>query len=190
MNSKLKKALTFGLLLLGIGIAGKAQAASTDTITISVTPNASFGVTISSPYASGYNFGIVSLNSTTVSTLAITLTNSGTIYEYFGVSVSNTSGGGNPWTTTGIAPSTDTFRMSGLLNAGAVPAQGSGNFTALTNLAPTNAAALYGQASTKTSPTAGSNTSKLWLKLEMPFTLNTGGSGAQTMTVSVTGQAT
>src|SRR5882672_9913081 len=187
MNTRLKKALATGLVALGMGwMSGKAQAASTDTITISVTPNATFGVTISSPYASGYNFGTVNLNSTTVSTLAITLTNSGSIYEYFGVSVSNTSGG---WTTTGVAPSTDTFRLSGQLNA-SQPAQGSGNFTALTNTAPTNAAALYGQASTKTSPTAGSNTQKLWLQLDMPFTLNTGGTGAQTMTVSVTGQAT
>src|SRR4029077_12837786 len=113
------------------------------------------------------------------------LTNSGSIYEYFGISVSNTSGG---WTTTGVAPSTDTFRLSGQLNA-SQPVQGSGNFSALTNTAPTNANGLYGQAS-KTSPTAGNNTQKLWLQMEMPFTLNTGGTGPQTMTLSVTGQAT
>jgi hypothetical protein len=185
-----KKRLGVTLALLGMGMgAHRAYAASTDTITISLTPNTTYAVTISSPYTSGYNFGLVNLNATTVSTLAITLTNSGSIYEYFGISVSNTSGGGNPWTTTGVAPSTDTFRMSGQLNA-SQPAQGSGNFTALTNSDPTNVGGLYGQANTKTSPTAGSNTQKLWLQMETPFTLNTGGSGAQTMTVSVTGQAT
>jgi len=187
MNTRLKKALATGLVALGMGwMAGKAQAASTDTITISLTPNTTFAVSISSPYAGGYNFGQVNLNSTTVSTLAITLTNSGSIYEYFGISVSNTSGG---WTTNGTAPSTDTFRLSGLLNAGAVPAQGSGSFSALTNTAPGTANGLYGQAS-KTSSAAGSNTQKLRLQMEMPFTLNTGGTGPQTMTVSVTGQAT
>src|SRR5216684_337594 len=128
MNTRLKKALATGLVALGVGwMSGKAQAASTDTITVSVTPNAQYGVTISSPYASGYNFGLVNLNATTVSTLAITLTNSGSIYEYFGISVSNTSGG---WTASAAAASTDTFRLSGQLNA-AQPLQGSGSFSAL-----------------------------------------------------------
>ena len=185
MNKYMKRSLTLGLLLLGLGITGRAHAASTDTITISVTPNATFGVTISSPYASGYNFGTVNLNFTTQSTLAITLTNTGTIYEYFGISVSNTSGG---WAASSVLPSTDTFRLSGALQA-AQPAVASANFSALGTMAPAAAAALYGQASTKTSPTAGNNTQNLWLKMEMPFTLNTGGSGAQTMVVSVTGQA-
>ena len=189
MNKTQRRSLFMGLLLLGIGVVtGRAQAASTDSITISVTPNATFGVTISSPYVGGYNFGLVNLNSSTVSTLAITLTNSGSIYEYFGISVSNTSGGGNPWTTTGVAPSTDTFRMWAQLNA-SPPAINSVNFSTIGNTAPSAAATLYGQASTKTSSAGGSNTQKLWLQLDMPFTLNTGGTGAQTMTVSVTGQA-
>ena len=183
----IKRRLTTTVFLVGLGVcARQAQAASTDTITISLTPNTTFAVTISSAYVGGYNFGLVNLNATTVSTVAITLTNSGSIYEYFGISVSNTSGG---WTASATTPSTDTFRLSGQLNA-TQPLQGSGSFSALTNTAPTNAAALYGQASTKTSPTAGNNTQKLWLQMEMPFTLNTGGTGPQTMTLSVTGQAT
>ena len=185
MNTRLKKVLVTGLVVLGVGCWGsKAHAASTDTITVSVTPNASYGVTISSPYASGYNFGTVNLNSTTESTLAITLTNSGTIYEFFAISVTNTSGG---WTASAVAPTTDTFRLSGMFNA-TQPAIGSASFSALTNAPPTNGNGSYGQVA-KTSPTGGSNTQNLWLKLEMPFTLNTGGTTAQTMTVSVTGQA-
>src|ERR1700687_2407992 len=106
MNKQLKRALVTGLVALGMGwMSDKAQAASTDTITVSVTPNAQYGVTISSPYAGGYNFGLVNLNATTVSTLAITLTNSGSIYEYFGISVSNTSGG---WTASSVTPTSDT----------------------------------------------------------------------------------
>jgi hypothetical protein len=76
-----------------------------------------------------------------------------------------------------------------MFNAAGQPTQGSGSFSALTNTAPGTANGLYGQSS-KTSPTAGSNTQKLWLQLDMPFTLDAGGSGPQTLTVSVTGQAT
>ena len=57
---------------------------------------------------------------------------------------------------------------------------------ALTNPpVPGAAATLYGQASTKTAP---AGTKKLWLKLEMPTTLNTGTTGAQTMTLTVNAQ--
>jgi hypothetical protein len=76
-----------------------------------------------------------------------------------------------------------------LLNAGGQPVQGSGSFSPLTGTPPTNGNGQYGQAS-KTSPVAGLNSQSLWLQMEMPFTLNTGGNGPQTMTVSVTGQAT
>ena len=188
MNTKLKKVLVTGLAVLSVGwIAGKAQAASTDTITISLTPNTTYAVTISSAYIGGYNFGLVNLNSTTVSTVAITLTNSGSIYEFFAISVSSPSSGG--WFPSAVGPSTDTFRLSGMFNTPGQPTQGNASFSALTNTAPTNGNGLYGQAS-KTSPTAGSNTQKLWLQMDMPFTLNAGGSGPQTVTVSVTGQAT
>ena len=191
MNTQLRKVLVTGLAVLSVGwISGKAQAASTDTITISLTPNTTFAVTISSPYVGGYNFGQVNLNSTTVSTLAITLTNSGSIYEYFGISVSSPTSGG--WSPNSVGPSTDTFRLSGLLNAigQGQPAPGSANFTALTNTAPSTASGKYGQGVTKTSPTAGNNQQQLWLQMEMPFTLNSGGTGPQTMTIRVTGQAT
>jgi len=187
MKTRLKKALVTGLAVLSVGwITGKAQAASTDTITISLTPNTTFAVTISSAYVGGYNFGQVNLNSTTVSTVAITLTNSGSIFEYFAISVSSPNAGG--WTPSSVGPSTDTYRLSGMFSA-TQPTQGSGSFSALTGTPPTNGNGQYGQVS-KRSPAAGSNTKSLWLQMEMPFTLNTGGTGPQTMTVRVTGQAT
>ena len=185
MNIKINQAFVIGLTALSLGwLAGKAQAASTDTITLSLTPSTTFAVTITSVTAGvGYNFGSVNLNATTLSTAAIIVTNTGSIYEYFAISVSNTSGG---WTASASAPSTDTFRLSGLLNNTTQPVQGSGSFTALTNVPPTNGNGNYGQSS-KTGPT---QTQNLWLQMEMPFTLNTGGTGPQTMTLSVTGQAT
>ena len=185
MNTKLKRVLIIGLMLVGIGMVGKAQAASTDTITLSLTPNATYAVSIASVTAGvGYNFGQVNLNSTTLSTAAIIVTNTGSVYEFFALSVSSPTSGS--WSPNSTAPGVDTFVISGQF-AGSQPAQGSGSFSALTNTAPSASAGLYGQASTKT---ASSGTQKLWLQLQMPTTLNNGGTGQQTMTLSVTGQAT
>ena len=79
MNKKLKQVVKVGLFVLGLGVLGRvAQAASTDTMTVSVTPSVTYGVTITSVNASGYQFGTVALGATTVSTSAIVLTNSGT----------------------------------------------------------------------------------------------------------------
>jgi hypothetical protein len=176
-----------GFFVVAIGLLKKQAYAytSTDTMRVSVTPDVEYSVQITSAIPGvGYDFKTVALNSTTQSTVAITLTNNGTVYEYFGISISNTSGS---WTATTVTPSTDTFRMSALLNNTSSPMPNDPNFTALSNNPPTNGNGNYGQTS-RTSPTSGSNTQNLWLKLEMPFTLNNGGTGAQTMTLSVTGQ--
>ena len=192
MNRRLKQALATGLMVVGVGWFTKVQAASTDTMTVSVTPNATYGVSVTTPAGygttNGFDFGIVNLNTSTQSTNAIILTNTGSIYEYFGMSISNTSGG---WAASAVAPTTDTFRLSALLNnPSSIPAISSTNFTALANNPPGTASTQYGQAALgKTSPTTGAKTQNLWLRLEMPFTLNTGGTGTQTMTLSVTGQA-
>src|SRR5205823_10630904 len=114
-------------------------------------------VTISSPYASVHDFGHVRLNLVTVSKLSVLLMNSGSIYEYFGISVSNTSGG---WTASASAPSTDTFRLSGQLNA-SQPAQGSGNFSEIGRASCRERAEISGQASSRTKPRAGSNRQKM-----------------------------
>ena len=186
MNTHMKKVLKIGLAVLSVGwLAGKAQAASTDTITLSLTPNATYAVSITSVTAGvGYNFGQVNLNSTTLSTAAIVVTNTGSVFEFFSLSVSSPTSGS--WSPNSTAPGVDTFVLSGLF-AGSQPAQGSGSFTALTNTAPTASGALYGQASTKT---ANGGTQKLWLQFQMPTSLNSGGTGQQTMTLRVTGQAT
>lgn len=153
-----------------------------DTMTISVTPNVTFGVTITSVNASGYQFGTVNLGATTQSTSAIVLTNSGNVAEYFSMAISNTSGG---WSAVSAVPGTDQFRMTALLNTGTQPVLGSIT-DALTNPpVPGAAATLYGQASAKTAPSSAKN---LWLKLEMPTALNAGGTTAQTMTLTVNGQ--
>ena len=184
MNKHKLKVLFAGLVVLSMGcLAEKAQAASTDTITLSLTPSTTFAVTLTSVTAGvGYQFGSVNLNATTLSTAAIIVTNTGSIYEYFALAVTNTSGG---WTATSVPATTDTFRLSGLLNNTTQPLQGNGSFTALTNVPPANGNGNYGQ-SAKTGP---NETQNLWLQMETPYSINTGGTGQQTMTLSVTGQA-
>lgn len=170
-----------GLLVLGFGALKPVQAASSDTIRISVTPTVTYGVTITSVNASGYDFGTVALAATTQSTASIILTNTGNVAEFFSLAVSNTSGS---WAPTTSAPTADNFRMGAILNAGTMPAVGSFS-DYLVNTPPGTAGSLYGQGGSKTNPTL---TKRLWLKLEMPQTLTTGGIGAQTMTITVNGQ--
>lgn len=183
MHRTLKKVLVAGLLILGMGFVKKAAAANPDAMQISVTPSVTYGVTITSVNANGYQFGTVALNSTTQSTAAITVRNSGDVSEYFSIAVTNTSGG---WAATASAPSADNFRLIGLFNATEPASSSFLTSDAITNSTPGSAATLYGQASTKTIPT---NTKSLWLRLEMPQTLNAGTTGAQTMTLTINGQA-
>ena len=178
MNKHIKHVLLTGLVMLGVGAA--AQAATTDTMTVSVTPSVTFAVSISSPYTSGYNFSSVALAGTTLSTLGITLNTTGaTAAEYFGLSISNTSGG---WTSTVSSPGQDTFRMAAKIG-GSQPLMA--NTTDFLTQPPysTVANGVYNQGSTIVGGTA-----KVWLRLEMPTTLNVGTTGAQTMTMTATAQ--
>ncbi len=182
MNKTMKKILATGLMVVGLGLwCEQVHAVNPDSIVVSVTPSVTYAVSITSVNTSGYQFGTVNLGATTVSTAAIVLTNTGNVAEYFSIAISNTSGS---WTAVSGAPSTDQFRMMAYLN-GTQPA--SGTFSdALTNSVPGAAAALYNQASTKTAP---AGTKNLWLRLDMPSALDAGGTGAQTMTLTVNGQS-
>src|SRR6185437_4534568 len=148
------RVLAAGLLLATLGVVRQAQAANPDAMQVSVTPNVTYAVTITSVNASGYDFGTVALNATTQSTAAITVSNSGNIGEYFSMAISNTSGN---WAAVASAPTTDNFRMIGESTANQ-PAVGTFNTShALINSTPRAGAALYGQASTKTEPAATKN---------------------------------
>jgi hypothetical protein len=187
----IESVLTAGLLVLGIGLFQKAQAGggSTDTITVSVTPgNVAYGVTISSPDGptTGYNFQTVNLAAVTISTAAITVTNSGTISEFFGLSVSNL--GTNNWTpVTSNPPGIDHFRLAAWFNA-TVPVSTT-TFVDADALAANPAATsgtLFNQ-SGKTTP--GNSPGPLWLNLSMPTSVSAPIAGSQSMVLSITGQA-
>src|SRR5690349_21615054 len=119
MNTHMKKALAFGLMLLGIGITvQKAEAIgpNPDTMIVSVTPgNPQYGVYITSPIAgSGYDFQAVNLGATTGSTLAIVVKSSGSVSEYFAMSIVD-GNGTNAWTALGAdgTPGLDQFELLG-----------------------------------------------------------------------------
>ncbi len=188
MKNKLKQVLITGLVVLGIGaIATKrAEAKNPDTMTLSVTPSGlTYAVAITSVNGSGYQFGPVAVAGTTVSTVAIVVSNSGgsNTSEYFGMRVTNTS----PDNWAPGAPAADTFRLIGTFSA-TQPETGITGFPLadeITGSFPGSAAALYSQGS-KTSVGSSKN---LWLQLEMPTALNAGSGGAQTMTLYIQGQS-
>ena len=171
------------VLALGMGLYGLAQASGTsDSMIVSVTPGGlTYAVTISSPMTQGYQFGTVNMGATTISTVAITLTNSGNVAEYFAMKISNSSP--DNWAPTNGTPSTDQFKLMPYLNA-TQPADAT-FADALDGSIPGAAATLYGQASTRT---AASGTKNLWLRLSMPSGVSVSGA-PQTMTLFVNGQA-
>src|ERR1700690_1292221 len=87
----MRSALLTGVFCLALGLIQKAEAASTDTLTVSVTPQVTYAVTITSVNPSGYQFGTVALAATTISTAAVGVKDSGTISEYFSMAISNTA---------------------------------------------------------------------------------------------------
>jgi len=182
----IKVVLSSGLIVLSLGLFSKAHALNNpDTMTISVTPSVTYAVSIASVTAgTGYQFGTVALAATTLSTAAIVVTNTGTISEYFAMAVSNTAP--DNWAAAaGGTAAANAFGLIGVFNA-TQPASGSFGGDALVNAIPGASDALYGQASSKT---AVNGTKNLWLKLNMPTSLSVGTGGAQTMVMSVNGQA-
>ena len=175
-----------GLLLLAPGIAQKVHAASTDTITLSVTPGGvSYAVQITSPMGVGYQFGTVTLGQTTGSTVAIGVRNAGTISEYFVMKAANSSP--DNWAPVAGTPGTDQYQLMGWFSgvAGVQPPDGSFADAVGTAFNPTGATK-YNQGG----KTIVNATNNLFLRLAMPSALNAGSGGAQTMTLFIAAQGT
>jgi hypothetical protein len=173
------------VMALGMGLYGTAHATGVnpDSIVVSVTPGGLiYAVTITSPMVSGYAFGTVALGGTTISTVGITVANTGNIAEYFSMKVANSSP--DTWTPVSGTPATDQFKLMAYMNA-TEPADAT-FVDALTTSIPGAGATLYGQASTRTAPLSTKN---LWLRLTMPAGVSLGTANAQTMIVSINGQS-
>ena len=198
MKTKLKhavKAVTVaGLMVLGLGVWKDAQAApNPDTMTVYVTPTGlTYAVTITSPAVAlqGYNFGSVALGGSTISTMAIVVTNSGTVGEYWALKVSNTSP--DNWAPLGAdgTPAYNEFELLGrFVTTGAgQPADGtfSGANDIVTGSYISSSGTKFGL-SGLTIPNAPSNAKDLWLKLKMPA--SAASPSQQSMTLTINGQA-
>ena len=80
---------------------------------VSVTPgNPTYAVSITSPEVGGYDFGSVNLGASTISTLGIVVKSSGTISEYFAMSVT-ADGGWTPVVVDSAAPAYNKFELQG-----------------------------------------------------------------------------
>ncbi len=187
MNRRKKWRAAFiaaALAVVGWGLGQKAEAIDYDTMVVSVTPlGTGFGVTITSVNPSGYQFGNVQMGATTQSTSAILVQNSGTLSEYFTLAITTTSGN---WTPVTAVPAIDQYRMIPYFNA---------TEPLLTDFQTTDALTwnLHGSGSgryNQGAKTNAGNSKNLWLRLEMPSGLNSGGTGQQTMTLTVNGQGT
>ncbi len=190
----MKQVLVTGLVMLGMGSVWKANAGTFDTMNVLVTPgNPSYGVTITSVTAGvGYNFGSVNLAASTASTHAIGVLNSGTVSEYFVMSISTSSGGSANWKPAGVGGSAgiDVFELYGRYYASGSTIPGDAAFGAtdfIGGTAGTAGASTYAQGVTKT---AGGVSKDLWLRLQMPTGMSLSDSSQRTLVLTVTGQGT
>ena len=181
--------LVAGLVVLGMGVAKRAEAGVPDTMVVSVTPhNFTYAVVITSPVlggTTGYDFGQVDLAATTMSTLAIVVKSSGTISEFFSLASSNSVQ--DTWVPVASAtPGLRQFRMMAYFtgSGGTQPTDATvtASGTNLTTSPPVSGTGLYGQGTTKTAP---GNTDNLWLRLTMPDQV--ANQNPQTMVLTVNG---
>lgn len=158
--------------------AGYAVAADPDTMTLSVTVSASLSVSIT---GDPYNFEAVSLNSSTMSTRAITVTNDSTnaIEDY---QLSCTPPGG--WTASADAtPGSNEFVLQALFNS-VQPATGDfGANDVVDNTAQRADATTYFVGNQDGDSVATSGAVSLWFRLQTPTSSSL--SGAQNITFTV-----
>jgi hypothetical protein len=182
-----------GLLVLGLGLWEKAEALgpNPNTMVVAVTPSAgsiSYGVLISSPLTSGttgYDFTQVALGATTISTQAIVVTSTGTVAEYFGLAIANSTP--DNWTAINTGtPGYDQFMLEGhfVTHGAGQPASTtfSVNTDTMTATVPASASGRYGQSGLGI--TTPSTPLDLWLMLTMPTTVKTGAGQAMVLTVN------
>jgi hypothetical protein len=182
-----------GLLVLGLGMWEKAQALgpNPNTMVVAVTPSAGslvYGVLISSPITSGttgYDFGQVALGATTISTLAIVVTSTGTVSEYFALAIANSTPDNWSAINTGT-PVYDQFMLEGhfVTHGAGEPAAATFNVNTdtMTATVPGSASGRYGQSGLGI--TAPATPLDLYLMLTMPSAVATGRGQAMVLTVN------
>ena len=152
---------------------------------MSVTPgNPTYAVKITSPEVGGYDFTSVNFGASTISTLAIVVMSTGTISEFFSLSVT-ADGGWTPVVADSAAPSFNLFELQGHF---ATTQPANATFSAVNDIVttapPTPASGFFSQGG-QTAPGA---TQSLWMKLKMPSAATLG--TQRLLTLTINGQAT
>jgi hypothetical protein len=152
--------------------AGVTIVASSNSVDSGRNVNWTFLILSVSLSTHSYNFGTVNLANTTVSTLAVTVTNGGNTTETYSLSVA-TTGAQTVWGVKVATPTTlDKFVLFGLFNS----VQPSSN-TFLVNdvilTTPTASTASIYKGDQSGLNTAIGSSQKLWMRLDMPLTTST-----------------
>ena len=194
LKNAVKGLTAAGLIVLGLGMTRQVWAGNAeDTMTVYVKPTGfTYSVSIASPEVQGYDFSSVAVGATTMSTLAITVTNGSSVGQYFWLQVSNTSPDNwSPLTsynaTTGYdqfdllghfvtyqngQPSTTAFSTANDIVSGATGSVGGTKFGESGPISPNT--------------TGNANKKDLWLELTMPQQVAS--TSQQSMTLTVTAQ--
>jgi len=159
-----------------VGLASKAWAATTDSMTVTVSVGGSLDILIDTTGDKSYEFGIVGVGLTTVSTRTIRVRNdSASLTEDWQLNCSTfaTSGTGVDWNITTSLPSSNEFRMSAqLATAQPIPADANwdylDNLTAYQNMTTADFGTGAEGANTNGDDVPASNTRDIWFKLETP----------------------
>jgi len=191
-----KGCLIAAILVLGAVSSRLAWAANPDTMVVTVTMGGSLSITIDSEANGGdgsYEFGIVGVGLTTVSTRTIVLHNDSTsLTADWQIDVTTfTAGGSTPWNITSSAPGANEFRLWALLNpTQPLPADANwdyfNNTVGYQNMDTVTFGSGAQGANTNGDDvpvTDGSDTRNLWLKLETPTSSND--SDTKTLTITV-----
>ena len=194
LRNAVRVGMAAGLLVLGLGMLQKVEAANPDTIKVYVTPTGmTYAVSITSPAVAqpGYDFDQVALGGSTISTLAIVVTNTGTVGEYWALKVSNSSP--DNWAPLGAdgTPGYNEFELLGrfVTTSAGQPADASfsGSDDIITGSYISSSGSKFGLSSSVLPPSGAGSSKDLYLKLIMPGSVSTG--SEQNMTVTINGQA-
>ena len=89
---------TLGLMAAVAGLATTARAATTDSLTVTIQPQAAYSVLVTTTPAGYLNLGLVNLSASTQTVQPSTITVNSS-YAYTGLSLTgNITSGGTPWT--------------------------------------------------------------------------------------------
>ena len=181
-NVKVKclKAVGFALAVFAVGalFSSPAKAALTQAIDIKVSISATKSVAVNTTH---YNFGALTVNTSSVSATAITVTNdSAALVETYTLQGANaaSTGGGTTWNIAASTGVVDEYVLGAQFST-ARPANTDSAFTndvlttsAIVASAGTLGNTTLGESGASVSPLAGSNTRSLWFRIITPLAVS------------------